>query len=78
MKKKHRTKKNPIIKHPTSSNKSNQLYHIHNNLEFLGKFDALWLGPFIIKEVFPNNYVQLQNLDGSNFPTCTNGGCGKE
>ncbi len=33
-------------------------------LEFLGKFDALWLGPFVIKEVFPNNFVQLQNLDG--------------
>jgi hypothetical protein len=33
-------------------------------LEFPGKFDALWLGPFIIKEVFPNNSIQLQNLDG--------------
>ncbi len=47
-------------------------------LEFPGKFDALWLGPFIIKEVFPNNSVQLQNLDGLDFPTRTNGGRCKE
>jgi hypothetical protein len=47
-------------------------------LEFLRKFDELWLGPFVIKEVFFNNYVQLQNLDGLNFPTRTNRGCCKE
>jgi hypothetical protein len=47
-------------------------------LEFPGKFDALWLGPFVIKEVFPNNFVQLQNLDGTDFPTHTNGGRCKE
>jgi len=47
-------------------------------LEFLGKFDTLWLGPFVMKEVFHNNFVQLQNLDGSDFPTRTNGGCCKE
>jgi len=47
-------------------------------LEFPGKFDALWLGPLVIKEVFPNNSVQLQNLDGSDFPTRTNGGRCKE
>jgi hypothetical protein len=46
--------------------------------EFPGKFDALWLGPFVIKEVFPNNSVQLQNLDGLDFPTRTNGGRCKE
>ncbi len=47
-------------------------------LEFPRKFDALWLGPFVIKEVFPNNSVQLQNLDASYFPTRTNGGRCKE
>ncbi len=47
-------------------------------LEFPGKFNALWLGPFAIKEVFPNNSVQLQNLDGLDFPTRTNGGHCKE
>ncbi len=47
-------------------------------LEFSGKFDALWTGPYIIKEVFPNNSVQLKNLDGLEFPTRTNGGRCKE
>jgi hypothetical protein len=42
-------------------------------LEFSAKFDALWIGPYIIKEVFPNNSVQLKTLDGVDFPTCTNG-----
>ena len=26
-------------------------------LEFLAKFDVLWTGPYVIKEVFPNNSV---------------------
>ncbi len=47
-------------------------------LEFLGKFDALWIGPYIIKDVFPNNSVQLKNLDGLEFLTHTNGGQCKE
>jgi hypothetical protein len=47
-------------------------------LEFPSKFDALWTGPYIIKEVFPNNSLQLRNLDGSEFPTRTNGGRYKE
>jgi hypothetical protein len=47
-------------------------------LEFLGKFDALWIGLYIIKEVFLNNLVQLKNLDGLKFPTHTNGGRCKE
>jgi hypothetical protein len=42
-------------------------------LEFPTKFDALWTGPYIIKEVFPNNSVQLKTLDGVDFPTRTNG-----
>jgi hypothetical protein len=47
-------------------------------LEFPGKFDALWTGPYIIKEVFPNNSIQLKNLDGLEFPTRINGSRCKE
>jgi hypothetical protein len=47
-------------------------------LELPSKFDALWTSPCIIKEVFLNNYVQLKNLDGLEFPTRTNGGQCKE
>jgi hypothetical protein len=47
-------------------------------LEFPAKFDALWTGPYIIKEVFPNNSVQLKTLDGVDFPTRTNGSRCKE
>ena len=47
-------------------------------LEFPAKFDALWTGPYIIKEVFPNNSVQLKTIDGLDFPTRTNGGHCKE
>ena len=47
-------------------------------LEFPAKFDALWTGPYIIKEVFLNNSVQLKTLDGVDFPTCTNGSRCKE
>jgi hypothetical protein len=47
-------------------------------LEFSAKFDALWTGPYVIKEVFPNNSIQLKTLDGIDFPTCTNGSRCKE
>ena len=47
-------------------------------LDFLGKFDALWLGPFLVKGVFPNNSVQLQTLNGEDFPTRTAGNRCKE
>jgi len=30
-------------------------------LKFLRKVDALWLGPFVVKEVFINNLVQLHS-----------------
>jgi hypothetical protein len=49
-----------------------------HKLEFPAKFDALWTGPYIIKEVFPNNSVQLKTLDGVDFPTRTNGSRCKE
>jgi hypothetical protein len=47
-------------------------------LEFLAKFDALWTGPYVIKEVIPNNSVQLKTIDGLDFPTRTNGSRCKE
>lgn len=40
-------------------------------LDFPGKFDALWLGPYIVKKVFPNNSIQLETLNGKNFPSRT-------
>jgi len=42
-------------------------------LEFPGKFDAIWLGPYWIMNVYQNNTVQLATLDGTYFPTRTNG-----
>jgi glutamine synthetase adenylyltransferase len=47
-------------------------------LEFPAKFDALWTGPYVIKEVFSNNSIQLKTLDGVDFPTRTNGSRCKE
>jgi hypothetical protein len=32
-----------------------------------GKFEALWIGPFKISEVFSNNTYKLQNLEDSEF-----------
>ena len=42
-------------------------------LEFPGKFDALWMGPYVVKEVFPNNSLQLETLNGESFPWQTSG-----
>ena len=42
-------------------------------LEFPSKFDALWLGPYIMNEVFPNNSIQLETLNGESFPSKTYG-----
>jgi hypothetical protein len=47
-------------------------------LQFPAKFDALWTGPYIIKEIFPNNSMQLKTLDNVDFPTRTNGSRCKE
>jgi hypothetical protein len=47
-------------------------------LEFPAKFDALWTGLYVIKEVFLNNSIQLKTLDGVDFPTRTNGSRCKE
>jgi hypothetical protein len=47
-------------------------------LEFLGKFDAVWLGPYFVSEAFPNNSLQLETLNGESFPTRTTGSKCKE
>jgi hypothetical protein len=47
-------------------------------LDFPSKFDAVWLGPYLVREVFPNNSVQLQTLNGEDFPTRTSGSRCKE
>ena len=46
-------------------------------LKFQGKFDAMWLGPYLVWEAFPNNSLQLETLNGASFPTCMSGiyGC---
>jgi hypothetical protein len=40
-------------------------------LEFPGKFDAVWLGPYLVYEAFPNNSLQLETLNGELFPART-------
>ena len=47
-------------------------------LEFSGKFDAVWLGPYLVREVFPKNFIQLETLNGESFPTRTTGSRCKE
>ena len=47
-------------------------------LEFPGKFDAVWLGPYLVCETFLNTSLQLEALNGENFPTCTSGSRYKE
>lgn len=45
---------------------------------FPGKFDAVWMGPYIVNEVFANNSVQLTTLNGEKFPHRTAGSMCKE
>ena len=47
-------------------------------IDFPGKFDAVWMGPYLIVEAYPNNSVQLQTLNGEVFPTRTSGNRCKE
>jgi hypothetical protein len=47
-------------------------------LDFPGKFDAVWLGRYLVREVFPNNSMQLETLNGEAFPTRTAGSRCKE
>ena len=48
------------------------------NMDFPGKFDVLWLGPYVVKVVFPNNSLQLETLNGENFLWRTSGSRCKE
>lgn len=41
--------------------------------DFPRKFDALWLGPYVIKESFANGSWLLEMLVGDVFPTCLSG-----
>ena len=47
-------------------------------LDFSGKFDAVWLGLYLVREVFLNNSMQLETLNGESFPTRTFGSRCKE
>ena len=47
-------------------------------LDFPGKFNAVWLGPYLVREIFPNNSVQLETLNEKSFPTRTSGSRCKE
>jgi hypothetical protein len=42
-------------------------------MKFPGKFQFRWLGPYQVKEVFPNGSVQLADLGGRFFVTRING-----
>ena len=42
-------------------------------MDFSGKFDAMWLGPYVVKAVFPINSLQLETLNGDLFPWKTSG-----
>ena len=44
-------------------------------LDFPGDFDAVWLGPYIVKETFPNNSLQSETFNRESFPTRTAGAC---
>ena len=46
--------------------------------EFLGKFNVVWLGPYLVREAFPNSSLQLETLNGESFPTRTAGSRCKE
>ena len=38
-----------------------------------GKFDNLWLGPFIILNILENKTFMLQTMEGEEFPNPVNG-----
>ena len=46
--------------------------------KFPSKFDAVWSGPYLIREAFPNNSLQLEKLNIESFPTRTSGSRCKE
>jgi hypothetical protein len=48
------------------------------NVVPLTKLETSWTGPYVIKEVFFNDSIQLKTLDGVDFLTRTNGRCYEE
>ena len=49
------------------------LLHDDRKGHFPGKFEALWMGPYVVKEVFTNGLLQLETLQGDAFPNRVNG-----
>ena len=49
------------------------LFHDARKLEFPCKFDAVWLGPYFIREAFLNSSLELKTLNGKSFLTRTSG-----
>ena len=47
-------------------------------LKYPSKFDAVWLGLYLVREAFPNNSLQLETLNGESFPTRTSSSRCKE
>ena len=47
-------------------------------LEFPGKFNAVWIGPYLVRKVFLNNSMQLETLNEESFSTQTAGNMCKE
>lgn len=43
------------------------LLHDDRNKDFFGKFDALWIGPYVVKEVLSIGSLQLETLEGNEF-----------
>jgi hypothetical protein len=41
--------------------------------EFPDKFDAVWLGPYLVREAFLKNSLQLETLNGESFLARTSG-----
>lgn len=44
------------------------LLHDDRNKDFPGNFDALWMGPYVVREVFSNGSFELETLEGNAFP----------
>ncbi|BFI32702.1 hypothetical protein MPTK2_3g07970 [Marchantia polymorpha subsp. ruderalis] len=67
-------------KHKTRTLRAGMMVMIQDarKLDFPGKFDAVWLGPYLVREAFTNNSVQLETLNGEIFPTRTSGSRCKE
>ena len=43
------------------------------HIDHPGKFDSLWMGPYVIVQVFPNGSLQLKTFEEELFPNRVNG-----